>query len=178
MSDLSRVHRELLERFRHSMNLIGPGPAEEHFADCEAALEGLQPAGRWVDLGSGAGFPGLPMAARFPALQLVLVDSRRKRCAFLEHVLDEASVPKDRVEVRCQRVEELQGPFDGVVSRAFTAPEGVLEHAARLLRPGGSVVLFLQADAPVPTGDRWSVVHDRLYTVAGKRRRSVALCFT
>lgn len=177
MSDLRRVHLELVERFRHSMNLVGPGPVEEHFDDSERALGWLRPSGRWVDLGSGAGFPGLPLAAAHPELELWLVDSRRKRCRFLEHVVEEAGVT-ERVHVRCARVEDLVGPFDGVVSRAFAPPDVVLAHAARLLGPGGVLVLFLQADAPVPPHPRFEPFHVERYEVAGKRREAQALRFT
>ena len=177
MTDLRRVHRERLERFRHSMNLIGPGPVDEHFEDSDAALAWVAPRGRWVDLGSGAGFPGLPFAAAHPALEVVLVDSRKKRCGFLSLVVEEAG-EQARVAVRCARVEDLEGPFDGVISRAFAPPDQVLTHAARLLAPGGVVVLFLQADGAVPVHPRFQVFHVEPYTVAGKRRRSVGLRFT
>src|SRR5688572_1968559 len=54
--DLLEVHRRALEQWRGSMNLVGPGDLEEHYADSEAALAGLRPVGRWADLGTGAGF--------------------------------------------------------------------------------------------------------------------------
>ena len=84
---LGEAHRQALEQFRSTMNLVGPGPIEVHFTDCERALEGLEPRGEWADLGSGAGFPGLVLAELHPELSLILVESRRKRCWFLEHVL-------------------------------------------------------------------------------------------
>ncbi len=172
--DLLTVHRELLERFRRSMNLVGPGPVQEHFDDCDHALTALSPEGHWADLGTGAGFPGIPLAARWPTLRVDLVDSRRKRCTFLEHVLEEAEVDPERVKVICDRVERLDGPYDGVVSRAFTAPGGFLDHAARLLRPAGTAVLFLQDDAAIPDDERFEVFHVERYALGGKRRKSVA----
>ena len=88
MSDLLSTHRRLLERWRKSMNLVGPGDVQVHFDDCQLALATLTPEGHWVDLGSGAGFPGIPLAATWPELRVDLVDSRKKRCWFLEQVLD------------------------------------------------------------------------------------------
>lgn len=170
---LGAVHRRELERFRGAMNLVGPGPIDAHFVDAEHALAGLEPRGLWVDLGSGAGFPGLVLAERFPDLEIELVDSRAKRCWFLEHVLAHAPARPTPVRVRCERVEALPAAaYDGVISRAFAPPAIVVAHARRLLRPGGSLVLLLQADAQVdPPADfeRERVVP---YTVGGRARRS------
>ena len=173
MQDLRETHRALLERWRKSMNLVGPGPVDVHFEDSEKALAPLQPAGRWVDLGSGAGFPGLPLAAMHPQLVVDLVDSRRKRCTFLNEVLGRAGVSAERVAVHCMRVENLTGPYDGVVSRAFAPPAVVLDHAERLLVKGGTLVLFLQEEADVPSDPRFEMFHVEHYEVAGRRRKSV-----
>jgi len=181
MSRLAETHRALLERFRKSMNLVGPGPVDEHFVDCRRALAGLRATGRWVDLGSGAGFPGLVMLDCFPDVVMDLVDSRQKRCTFLELVLEEAAVAPQRACVRCQRVETLPpATYDGVVSRAFAPPAQALDHAARLLVPGGTAVLFLQdhaADCPAPhdADPRWQPVHVEPYEVGGRRRKASVL---
>jgi len=178
---LEQTHRRLLERFRKSMNLVGPGPVEEHFDDCHRALAAVAPTGHWADLGSGAGFPGLVLAARAPSLRLDLVDSRQKRCTFLEMVLEEAEVDPTQVQVHCTRVEKLPSEtYDGVVSRAFAAPATALEHAERLLVPGGVAVLFLQdhaPDCPHPQAEdpRWTVFHVEPYRVGGRRRKAVQL---
>jgi 16S rRNA G527 N7-methylase RsmG len=172
---LADVHRAHLERQRHVMNLVGPGDVAFHFEDCRLALTGLQPTGHWVDLGAGAGFPGLVLAALHPSLRVDLVESRRKRCVFLEHVVLEASEGA-RIRVLPVRAETLvPGSYDGVVARAFAAPAVVLDHAARLLRPGGTVVLFLQDDADPPTDPRFAVFHVERYAVDGRERRAVAL---
>jgi 16S rRNA (guanine527-N7)-methyltransferase len=165
------IHRTTLEQWRQAMNLVGPGPLEPHYLDCERALEGLEPTGLWADLGSGAGFPGIVFAHLFPEVQLHLVDSRRKRCTFLEHVLAQAQVPPERVQVLCQRVEELTGPYDGLMARAFTPPVELLGHAARLLRPGGQVLLFLTEGSP-PEHPHFSWVQERTYTVEGRARKA------
>ena len=175
MPDLVATHRQLLARFRKSMNLVGPGDLQEHFDDSDRALQRLQPTGHWVDLGSGAGFPGIPLAARHPDLRVDLVDSRQKRCTFLQMVLEEAEVPPERCQVYCQRVEDLAGPYDGVVSRAFAPPPDALAHAQRLLRPGGLCVLFLQAGATVPIPEGWEVIDTVPYVVGSKARKAVTL---
>ncbi len=177
MTELMTVHRAALEQWRKAMNLVGPGDVSEHYVDAERALAGLSPRGRWVDLGTGAGFPGVILAALFPHLEVDLVDSRRKRCVFLEHVLGAApDGDRDRVRVLCRRVETLpEHAYDGVTARAFAPPPQVLEHAARLLKPHGVVILFLQDDTPVPSDSRFRVIAERPYRVAGRQRRSVEL---
>lgn len=155
------------------MNLVGPGPIEVHFDDAAQALKGLEPGGLWVDLGSGAGFPGLVLAELHPNLDLELVDSRAKRCWFLEHVVSQAPPRPGRLTVRCQRVEDLpQGVYDGVISRAFAPPPAVVEHARRLLRPGGELVLMLQAEARIAVPRDFVAVGEVAYRVGGRPRRS------
>jgi len=156
------------------MNLVGPGPLAVHYEDCDRALRGFEPVGRWADLGTGAGFPGIPFAARFPGVQLELVDSRQKRCRFIEEVLAEAG--RDDVVVKRTRHEALEsGVYDGILSRALHAPEIMLDVARRLLVPGGSLVLFLQEDCPVPCSTDFELFHVEPYVVDGKRRKSVVL---
>jgi 16S rRNA (guanine527-N7)-methyltransferase len=178
--DLLAVHRARLETFRKAMNLVGPGPVEPHYADAEEALAGLEPAGRWADLGTGAGFPGIVFAARFPGVALDLVDSRRKRCAFLEGVLALADLGDHApVRVVCGRVEDLPAhAYDGVMARAFAPPDALLAHARRLLVPGGTVVLFLQDDAEPAVAADFVPAGERRYAVDGRRRRAVWLRWT
>ena len=175
-SRLLATHRALLERWRKAMNLVGPGPLEPHYEDCDRALAALVPTGHWVDLGTGAGFPGIPFAARFPNVSVDLVDSRQKRCRFLDEVV--ATSDAEGIRVRRMRHEELEpGQYDGVLSRALHAPEQMVEVARRLLRPEGRMVLFLQADAPVPEAHDVEVFHVEHYAVGGKARKSAELRF-
>ncbi len=173
-SRLLEVHRTLLDRWRKAMNLVGPGPLAPHYEDCDRALAALNPTGRWVDLGTGAGFPGIPFAARFGHVDIDLVDSRQKRCRFLEEVVATAEV--DGVRVRRMRHESLEPrQYDGVLSRALHNPEQMVEVARRLVVPGGRLVLFLQADAAVPEASDTSVFHVEHYVVDGKARKSAEL---
>lgn len=174
MPELLSTHRALLERWRTMTNLVGPGALDAHYDDARAALSWLEPQGRWVDLGSGAGFPGIVFAAMFPELTVELVDSRKRRCAFLERVLAEAQTAPERVVVRCMRVEGLEPhAYDGVVSRAFAPPPVALAHAHRLLVPGGTAVLFLQAGVAPPTHDGMTLFHVEPYSVDNKARQAV-----
>ena len=108
-------------------------------------------------------------------LPVDLVERRAKRAVFLEQVLLEAGAPPT-VRVLRQSVEDLPDQaYDGVLARAFAPPADVLAHARRLLRPGGQVVLFLQADTPLPEHPGFEVFHVEHYRVGNKDRRSVTL---
>lgn len=164
-------HKALLERWRTVTNLVGPGPVEVHYEDAEAALRGLEPVGRWADLGTGAGFPGIVLAARFPALRVVLVDSRSKRCTFLEEVLSRAGA--EGVEVRCARIEDLEaGAWDGVTARALAPLPVVLDYADRLLGPQGTALLLVGDDEPAAELPSLRLAREHRYRVGGAWHRA------
>jgi 16S rRNA (guanine527-N7)-methyltransferase len=116
-----------------------------HIADSLSGLEieALRSAGAIADLGAGAGFPGLVLAAALPAARVALVESVGKKTAFIERAA--AAMGLDNVEVVNGRAEEWQtgiGANDVVTARAL-APLGVLvEYAAPLLRDGGVLVAW------------------------------------
>lgn len=177
MEAANRVHEALLEQWRKAMDLIGPGPAAPHFIDAAASVQGLPVAGRWADLGSGAGFPGVALAGLYPGAQVELVESRQKRATFLQKVIGAAGL--GNAAARCMRSEELEpSAYDGLISRAYKAPEAVLrEDAVRLLKPGGLVVLLLGDGGSVePPAGFTPLLHDR-YAVPDGFRRRVALRF-
>jgi 16S rRNA (guanine527-N7)-methyltransferase len=100
-----------------------------------------------VDLGSGGGFPGLPLAAALPAERALLVDSVRKKAAFLEAAAAATGLA-DRVEVAAVRAEALAADpghrehWPAVVSRAVAGLPELVELAFPLLAPGGSLVAW------------------------------------
>jgi 16S rRNA (guanine527-N7)-methyltransferase len=114
-----------------------------HIADSLAGLEvdELTRASRIADIGSGAGFPGIPLAVALPAATLSLVESQSRRCVFLELAVAEAGAAN--AAVICGRIEEWhqgRGVNDAVVARAVAEQAVVLEYAAPLLRAGGVLV--------------------------------------
>ncbi len=94
-----------------------------------------------VDIGAGAGIPGLPMRIADPSLRLTLLESNARRCRFLETVVAELRL--DGVSVVCARAEEagrdpaLRTAFDLAVARAVAPLPVLVEYALPLLRPGG-----------------------------------------
>ncbi len=151
------------------MDLVGPGPLEPHFDDARQAVSWLSPTGRWADLGSGAGFPGVALAAHHPDIEVVLVESRSKRAAFLEQV----AAGTARLSVACLRTESLEdSSFDGVISRAYRPPPAFLADARRLLCPGGTAVCLLARGEP-PELDGLEMFHVEHYAVQGRPRAAV-----
>lgn len=144
-----------LERARE-LGYLGPGDIADHVQHTEGfrrALDGV--TGQVVDLGSGAGVPGLIIALARPDLHLVLVEAAAKRCRFLESAIASLGIDVDVLEGRAEVVGRgpLRGLSDAVVARSFGAPSATAECAAPLLRVGGLLVV---SEPPTSPPDRWS----------------------
>jgi len=100
---------------------------------------------RFLDIGSGAGFPGLVIAAAINA-QMTLVEARRKRATFLSEAAVEMGL--SNVHVECARAESLDvsGGFDLVTARAVGNPSGIFEIAGKGLHPGGVLMIYVSAE--------------------------------
>jgi 16S rRNA (guanine527-N7)-methyltransferase len=139
----------LLARWRKATNLIAestfPFAWTRHIADSAQLLALAPQARRWVDLGSGAGFPGMVLAIQLVDLQDAVVhciESDRRKCAFLREV---ARATGARAQIHAARVEEIDpqslAPVDAVVCRAFAPLPQVLGFS-RLWLQGGAVGIF------------------------------------
>ena len=128
-------------------------------------------SGAWVDVGSGAGGPGLALALLAPELSLTLVEPKAKRVAFLRSVLGELELPLVRVQ-RARSDELPSGSFDGALSRATFAPSEWLKEGARLSR-SYVWVLLAQGEAPPATEFRPVLDHRYAWPLTGAERRLV-----
>ena len=116
-------------------------PVDEHLADSLSALPLLGSPSRIADVGSGAGFPGLALAAALPASTVVLVESQRRHADVIERLrlaagLGNAEVVNDRVE------SAGLGGFDLVTARAVASLAVLVEYAAPLLVEGGRLAAW------------------------------------
>jgi 16S rRNA (guanine527-N7)-methyltransferase len=114
-----------------------------HLADSLAALEldVVTAASRAVDIGAGAGFPGLPLAVALPACEIALLESQARKCAYIERVLVASGIENARaVHARAEQWPHGVGAHDLALARALAPQPVVLEYAAPLLRLGGSLV--------------------------------------
>ena len=171
---LIESHRRLLSKWRYKMDLIGPGDMEHHFVDGVQAVEGLSLTGQWVDLGSGAGFPGIALAAQYPEVQVTLIESRQKRATFLRQVCLQGKA--HNTTVLCTRTEHVEGPFDGVISRAYKPPLLFLEDALRLTTIGGRAIVMLGEHGSFTIPNNWVLQSEKVYLLSkehGLRKRWV-----
>ena len=103
--------------------------------------------GRLADVGSGAGFPGLPLKIVFPSLRVTLIEPNLKKCAFLREVKEVLAL--ENVEIARSRYENLASPpksFDFIGSRALGGYRRLLQWSRQALSPGGYAILWLGVD--------------------------------
>ena len=133
MSKWNRVHNLTAVRETGDMVTL-------HILDSLSVLPHIEGAKQMVDVGTGAGLPGIPVAIARPGMRVTLLDSSHKKCAFLEQA--KAELGLGNVSVVCARVEEWKpgAGFDAVVSRAFSDLADFVAQAKHLLAPGGRLV--------------------------------------
>jgi 16S rRNA (guanine527-N7)-methyltransferase len=140
------------------LGFLGPDPVSRHIRHAESWAEVLEP-GDFLDLGSGAGVPGLVFAAIWPEISATLLDTQVRRAAWLRiavvrlEMQDRASVVEGRAE-DLAHVPELREHFPLVSARSFGLPAATAECGAGFVRVGG--VLTVSEPPQVETG-RWSV---------------------
>ncbi|MDQ1464450.1 MAG: rRNA (guanine527-N7)-methyltransferase [Actinomycetota bacterium] len=141
--------------------LIGPHEGERlwerHLLNCVAAAALIPMGSSVVDLGSGAGLPGIVLAIARPDLTITLVESMLRRTAFLEVVV--ADLGLSGVQVRRARAEELKKPrlqADVVSARAVAPVDRLVALAAPLLRPGGQLLALKGAGVVEEVSSGWA----------------------
>ena len=139
--------QELLD-WNRRVNLTAiTDPAEiviKHFVDSLTPLPYLGSATSLLDVGSGAGFPGIPLKIAAPDLRLSLVDANRKKISFLKQVV--RTLELREVTVRHGRIEDLpppEEPYTTIISRAFRRLEPLLEMVSPLIAPGCTLIAML-----------------------------------
>jgi 16S rRNA (guanine527-N7)-methyltransferase len=152
--DLAQRYAELLADTGVEWGLLGPHEIDRiwdrHLLNCGAVAELIGPGERVVDIGSGAGLPGLPLAIADPSLRVVLVESSLRRSEFLRGTVSELGLD---VEVVRGRAEELSvcervGGCDVVVSRAVAPLDKLTRWSLPLLRTGGRMLAIKGERAP------------------------------
>ena len=179
-----QTYEALLRQWQKTINLVAPSTLDaiwsRHFAD-SAQLVALAPSGakRWLDLGSGAGFPGLVLAimlAEREGAKVTLIESDTRKAAFLGEVARRTGAP---VDIRPERIEKAAtqaklGPIDVITARAVAPLPRLLELAAPAFS-GQTTGLFLkgrEAEMEIDAArERWdfaSELHPSLTDASGR----------
>jgi 16S rRNA (guanine527-N7)-methyltransferase len=178
------AHLELIAKWNRVHNLTAVRETEQmvvlHVLDSLSLLPHLGPARTLLDVGSGPGFPGIPISIVRPELQVRLLDSSSKKCAFLEQARAELGL--GNVGVVCERVETWKPVerFDVVVSRAFADLSDFVVQAAHLVVPGGRLLAMkgvypFDEIARVPATHRVAGVIELAVPMLEAKRHLVAL---
>ena len=144
-----QAHLELLLKWNEKISLTAIRDPQEivrrHFGESlfTGAQLDLKPSSRLADLGSGAGFPGLPIAVLRPEIKVTLIESQQKKVAFLREVNRSAQITN--ASVYAGRAEELSSESQIVTMRAVERFASVLPIAASLLEAHGELALLIGA---------------------------------
>jgi len=181
---LLRIYLDELWDWNLKMNLTGLSTRErmiiELFLDSLIPAPFLPKKGKMLDVGSGAGFPGLPLKILKPWLKTQLLEAHSKKVSFLKQVirllkLDEIKVIKGRIEKH--RGNLYPAGYDLITARALTTLYQTIEWCAPHLSPGGLLITFLGSSIEedltkcLPLLESSGIVQDRLipYLLPGKK---------
>lgn len=173
-------HVDLMLKWNKSINLTAitdpDEVVEKHVLD-SLAVAPLLPSGSLLDAGTGAGFPGIPLAIVRPELEVALVDSVQKKVAFLKNTLAELRLPKAKayaVRLEGNPSREELPRVHAAVARAFASPEDWLRLAQHYVLPGGVALCMLGPSDPIPDKlDDLALVQELRYAlpISGAQRR-------
>jgi len=158
------AHLDLLDEWGERMNLTAirerPQQLTKHVLDSLTVLPWLR-GSRVADVGSGAGFPGIPLAIAAPGVHFALIESTGKKCRFLEHVRDTLGLAN--VEVVQSRAESYRPAvrFDTVLARAVGPIADLVRNAGPLVAGGGRLLAMkgrYPADELAKKVSGWKVV--------------------
>lgn len=145
-----RAYARLLEKWNRVYNLTAIREPDRvvthHLLDSLAVLPHVE-GPRVADVGAGAGLPGIPLAIAAPALDVTLIESNQKKCAFLAQARSElalANIRVERVRVQDHKPDSL---YKTMICRAFSVVQEFLKNARHLVVPGG-VLLAMKGAYP------------------------------
>ena len=156
--DQIHAHAENLLFWARKINLTTiRDPVEmavKHYLDSLAPVGLIPPGAMLLDVGSGGGFPGIPLKILIPTLSVTLLDSSRKKVNFLRYVIRELKLEK--IQALQGRAENLSPdtPFDVVVGRAVSGLDAFVSMAAPLLAADGRMISFKGKDAQAENESR------------------------
>jgi len=150
-----RVYYDFLEEQGQNVNLTALSGVEEvtrlHFLDSIALIGAVDFKGKKViDIGSGAGFPGIPIKIAEPSVNLTLLDARGKRIAFLVKLMEKLNINAICVNARAEEAAhrpEFREQYDIVVSRAVARLNALCEMCLPFVKVGGTFIAMKSVDS-------------------------------
>lgn len=147
-----RVYLKELNKWNKVINLTSVSSLRDgvirHIIDSLSLYPLIKGRGNILDIGSGGGFPGIPLKILDPSLDITLLEPRRKRWSFLNHIA-RLLIIKD-IQILCMHSDEFtgffmeyNGPFDIIVSRALASPPVFIDIAKPILSSRGRVVCMV-----------------------------------
>ena len=169
-----QAYLALLDRWNRAYNLTAIRDPREmvgkHVLDSLAMQPYVRDLDTLADLGTGAGFPGIPLALALPDLRVTLVESNGKKARFLREAV--RTLQLDNARVAESRIEALDEPaaYDAITARALATLPLILQLGGHLLRPGGQLLAMKGARpddeiAALPSG--WGLQSVHALTVPG-----------
>ena len=173
-ADQFAAHALILKEWNQKINLTAIASpmdmAVKHFLDSIISSRFIKPGSRLLDVGSGAGFPGIPLKVMIPSLDVILVDATRKKVSFLKHVIRQLHL--SRIAVIHSRLEDLQqewkGRFDVIVCRAFSSLGDFAERSMTLLAPDGLLLAFKGKELTTDLAQAFTQKGGEVFPVTGK----------
>lgn len=171
------VYLSELDLWRRKINLTGALSAAElanHALESALGASLIPDRETVVDIGSGAGFPGLPIAVVRPDLEVTLLEPRAKRAAFLRHVARAVPVPNARIEEATAADLPEKALFQVAVSRAVTGVGEILQDATFLAKDGALLAWTTEPEAlSLSLGSAFRF--EKMVGVPGSFRKVIAL---
>jgi 16S rRNA (guanine527-N7)-methyltransferase len=165
----------VLDHWRRQINLTGQltaGEIVDHALEALIPADLLPPNGSLIDIGSGAGLPGVPLAIGRPDIRVTLLEPRAKRAAFLRHLV--RALPLPNAGVSEARIENVGGQTFGAAATRAVGRLDQLVGEARFLAPRG--LLLLWTTEPEERARELAAFElEGLLAVSGTRRRGVAV---
>lgn len=165
LDDIALDRFELLEqrllRWNEHVNLTAITDPQEiavkHFADSISVLSAEKPArgAKVIDVGSGAGFPGLPLLIARPDLEITFLDSIKKKLSFIKDFARQAGLVAQTVHSRAEELahkQEYREAYDYAVSRAVAPLNILAEYCIPFVKPGGLFIAMKGADDETAVG--------------------------
>ena len=152
--DIARRYADVLASAGVERGLLGPREVDRlwdrHLLNSAVVGELLDPGERVIDIGSGAGLPGIPLAIARPDLEIVLLEPLLRRSEFLAEVVAELGLAVEVVRGRAEEpaIRERFGARDVAMSRAVAALDKLTKWSMPLLRPDGRMVAIKGERAP------------------------------